>query len=53
MYSKAGIISVEMFPWLQQKESILSKKKPVYHLPQFGDIPHSVSNRVYKFKEDI
>lgn len=53
MYSKAGKISVEMFPWIQQSEQILHPNKKVkYSNPLFGDIPYSKGNYL-SFRQSI
>ncbi|CAK73008.1 unnamed protein product (macronuclear) [Paramecium tetraurelia] len=52
MYSKAGKISIELFPWIQQRDAIINgEKKKTYEISIFDDIPHS--KRPYKsFKEN-
>ncbi|CAD8162126.1 unnamed protein product [Paramecium pentaurelia] len=52
MYSKAGKISIELFPWIQQRDAIINgDKKKTYEISIFDDIPHS--KRTYKsFKEN-
>ncbi|CAD8173058.1 unnamed protein product [Paramecium octaurelia] len=47
MYSKAGKISIELFPWIQQRDAIINgDKKKTYEISIFDDIPHS--KRPYK-----